>query len=195
MFSNQGQDNEIQSDRQGPKQRSLVISARVPFATYRSNLSSALVYCWVHSHTGFESVTSSKKVSCTVFALLSCEPVTLSKKVSCSRIDGVWARYFINESFIQRLHIVGVWDRHFHDKSFMQHLCIVGVWACNFKKSNQARQVYSYISVGCCIRLEQQCFILRRPYFSWLLHLSIGHQKPFQILDTTNTSQAVSSIW
>ena len=95
MFSNQGQDNEIQSDStdssntqpsnwQGPKQRSLVISARVPFATFRSNLSSGLVYCWVHSHTGFESVTSSKKVSCTVFALLSCEPVTLSKKVSCS---------------------------------------------------------------------------------------------------------------
>jgi hypothetical protein len=95
MFSNQGQDNEIQSDStdssntqpsnwQGPKQRSLVISARVPFATFHSNLSSGLVYYWVHSHTGFESVTSSKKVSCTVFALLSCEPVTLSKKVSCS---------------------------------------------------------------------------------------------------------------
>ena len=81
MFSNQGQDNEIQSDStdssntqpsnwQGPKQRSLVISARVPFATFRSNLSSGLVYCWVHSRTGFESVTSSKKVSCNVFALL-----------------------------------------------------------------------------------------------------------------------------
>ena len=94
MFSNQGQDNEIQSNStdssntqpsnwQGPKQRSLVISARVPFATFRSNLSSGLVYCWVHSHTGFESVTSSKKVSF-VFALLSCEPVTSSKKVSCS---------------------------------------------------------------------------------------------------------------
>jgi hypothetical protein len=84
--SNQGQDNEIQSDStdssntqpsnwQGPNQRSLVISARVPFTTFRSNLSSGLVYCWVHSHTGFESVTSSKKVSCTVFALLSFEPV------------------------------------------------------------------------------------------------------------------------
>jgi hypothetical protein len=95
MFSNQGQDNEIQSNStdssntqpsnwHGPKQRSLIISARVPFATFRSNLSSGLVYCWVHSHTGFESVTSSKKVSCTVFTLLSCEPVTLSKKVSCS---------------------------------------------------------------------------------------------------------------
>ncbi len=90
----QGQDNEIHSDStdssntqpsnwQGPKQRSLVIS-RVPFATFRSNLSSGLVYCWVHSHTGFESVTSPKKVSCSVFALLACEPVTLSKKFSFS---------------------------------------------------------------------------------------------------------------
>jgi len=94
MFSNQGQDNEIQSDStdssntqpfnwQGPKQRSLVISARVPFATFRSNLSSGLVYCWVHSHTGFESVTSSKKVSFSVFTLLLCEHVISSKKVSC----------------------------------------------------------------------------------------------------------------
>ena len=95
MFSNQGQDNEIQSDStdssniqpsnwQGPNQRSLVISARVPLTTFGSNLSSGLVYCWVCSHTRFESVTSSKKVLCTVFALLSCEPITLSKKVSCS---------------------------------------------------------------------------------------------------------------
>ena len=95
MFSNQGQDNEIQSDStdssntqpsnwQGPKQRSLVISTRVPFTTSSSNLSSGLVYCWVHSHTGFESVSSSKKVSFSVFALLSREPVTSSKNVSCS---------------------------------------------------------------------------------------------------------------
>ena len=87
MFSNQGQDNEIQSDStdssntqpsnwQGPNQRSLVISARVPLKTFHSNLSSGLIYCWVHSHAGFESVTSSNKVSCTVFELLSCEPVT-----------------------------------------------------------------------------------------------------------------------
>ncbi len=59
IFSNQGQDNEIQSDItdssntqpsnwQGPKQRS----------------------------------TSPKKVSCSVCALLACEPVTLSKKVA-----------------------------------------------------------------------------------------------------------------
>ena len=89
------QDDEIQcgsreqskthpSNWQGPKQRSLVISARVPFTTFRSNLSSGLVYCWVHSHTGFESVTSPKKVSCSVFALLACEPVTSSTKDSCS---------------------------------------------------------------------------------------------------------------
>ena len=80
MFSNQGQDNEIQSNStdssntqpsnwQGPKQTSLIISARVPFTTFRSNLSSGLVYCWVYSHTGFESVTSSTKVSCNIFAL------------------------------------------------------------------------------------------------------------------------------
>jgi hypothetical protein len=61
MFSNQRQDNEIQSNStdssntqpsnwQGPKQRSLVISARVPFATFCTNLSSGL-NCWVHSHT------------------------------------------------------------------------------------------------------------------------------------------------
>jgi hypothetical protein len=71
MFSNQEQDDEIQSNStdssttqlsnwQGPKQRSLIISARVPFATFHSNLSSGLVYCWVCSHTGFESVTSTK---------------------------------------------------------------------------------------------------------------------------------------
>jgi hypothetical protein len=94
MFSNQGQDNEIQSNStdssntqpsnwQGPKQRSLVISAHVPFATFCSNLSSAL-NCWVHSHTGFESVTLTKKVSCSVFALLARESVTFTTKVSCS---------------------------------------------------------------------------------------------------------------
>ena len=54
MFSNQGQNNEIQSDStdssntqpsnwQGPKQRSLVISARVPFATFCSNMSSGML--------------------------------------------------------------------------------------------------------------------------------------------------------
>jgi hypothetical protein len=95
MFSNQGQDNEIQSNStdssntqpsnwQGPKQRSLVISARVPFATFRSNLSSGLVYCWVHSHSGFESFTSSTKVSCNVFTILASEPINSSMKVSCS---------------------------------------------------------------------------------------------------------------
>jgi hypothetical protein len=94
MFSNQGQDNEIQSNStdssntqpsnwQWPKQSSLVISARVPFATFCSNLSSGL-NCWVHSHTGFESVTSTKKVSCSDFALLACESVTFTTKVSCS---------------------------------------------------------------------------------------------------------------
>jgi hypothetical protein len=94
MFSNQGQDNEIQSNStdssnnqpsnwQGPKQRSLVISAHVPFATFCSNLSPGL-NCWVHSHTGFESVTSTKKVLCSVFALLARESVTFTIKVSCS---------------------------------------------------------------------------------------------------------------
>ncbi len=63
-----GQDNEIQSmcpdlslpqpsNWQGPKQRSLIISACVPFASFCS-MSSGLAYCWVHSHTRFESVTS-----------------------------------------------------------------------------------------------------------------------------------------
>jgi hypothetical protein len=93
MFSIQGQDNEIQSDStdssntqpsnwQGPKQKSFIISACVPFATFRSNLSSGLVYCWVRSRTGFEPVSSSAKVSCNVFALLACESVTSSTKVS-----------------------------------------------------------------------------------------------------------------
>ncbi len=87
IFSEQEQDNEIQSNStnssntqpsnwQGPKQRSLVISAHVPFTTFCSNLSSGLVYCWVCSHTGFESVTSTKKVSCSAFALMASEPIT-----------------------------------------------------------------------------------------------------------------------
>ena len=94
MLSNQGQNNEIQSDStdlsntqpsnwQGPKQRSLVISACVPFATFRSNLSSGL-NCCVHSQTGFESVTSTKNVSYTTFALLVCESVTFTTQVSCN---------------------------------------------------------------------------------------------------------------
>ncbi len=81
MFSNQGQDNEIQSNStdssntqpsnwQGPKQQSFIISAWDPFAAFCSNLSSGL-NCWVHSHTGFESVTSAKKVSSSAFALLA----------------------------------------------------------------------------------------------------------------------------
>ncbi len=59
------------SDWQGPKQQSFNVSARVPFPkSFRSYLSSGL-NCWVHSHTGFESVTSSKKVSFSVFTLLA----------------------------------------------------------------------------------------------------------------------------
>jgi hypothetical protein len=45
------------SDWQGPKQRSFIISARVPFATFCSYLTSGL-NCWVHSHMGCEAVTS-----------------------------------------------------------------------------------------------------------------------------------------
>ncbi len=94
MFSDQGHDNEIQSNSndssntqpsywQGPKRRSLVISARVPFASFHSK-SFRLAYCWVHSHTGFESVTLTKKVSCSAFALLAREPVTFTTKMSCN---------------------------------------------------------------------------------------------------------------
>jgi hypothetical protein len=94
MFSNQGQDNEIQSNStdssntqpfnwQGPKQRSLVISARFPFASFPSK-SFGFACCWVHSHTGFESVTSTKKVLCGTFALLEREPITFTTKVSCN---------------------------------------------------------------------------------------------------------------
>ena len=38
-------------------------------------------------------------------------------------------------------------------------------------KSNQSRQVFCHAQVGCCIRLEQQCFILRRQAF---FHISVG---------------------
>ncbi len=64
----------------GFKERSFT-SARVPFTTFCSNLSSGL-NCWVHSHTGFESVTSTKKVSCSIFVLLAHEPITFTTKVS-----------------------------------------------------------------------------------------------------------------
>jgi hypothetical protein len=40
--------------------------------------------CWVHSHTGFESVTSAKKVSFSAFALLASEPVIFATKVLCN---------------------------------------------------------------------------------------------------------------
>ncbi len=49
------------------KQGSFIISARVSFTTFCSNLSSGL-NCWVQSHTGFEPVTSANKVSCSTFA-------------------------------------------------------------------------------------------------------------------------------
>ncbi len=48
--------SKTQSDWQGSKQRSFIKSARVPFATFCSNLSSGL-NCWDHSHTGREPVT------------------------------------------------------------------------------------------------------------------------------------------
>ncbi len=54
--SNICEQSKTQSDWQGPKQRSFIKSARVPFATFRSNLSSGL-NCWDHSHTGCEPVT------------------------------------------------------------------------------------------------------------------------------------------
>ncbi len=44
---------------QGPKQQSFTLSARVPFAAFRSNLNSGFD-CWVHSHTGCEPVTSTR---------------------------------------------------------------------------------------------------------------------------------------
>ncbi len=74
-----GQDNEIQSmcpdlslpqpsNWQGPKQRSLEISACVAFAPFHS-MSSGLAYCWVHSHTGFESVTSTNSAKAALKAI------------------------------------------------------------------------------------------------------------------------------
>ncbi len=54
--SNIREQSKTQSDWQGPKQRSFIKSARVPFATFRSNLSSGL-NCWDHSHMGCEPVT------------------------------------------------------------------------------------------------------------------------------------------
>jgi hypothetical protein len=47
------------SDWHGSKQQSFILSARVPFVTFRSNLSSGFD-CWVHSHTGCEPVTSTR---------------------------------------------------------------------------------------------------------------------------------------
>jgi hypothetical protein len=94
MFSDQGQDNEIQSNStdssntqpspwQGPKQKSLVISSHVPFTSFHLK-SFGLAYCWVHSHTGFKSVTSAKKVSFSAFTLLVSEPITFVTKASCN---------------------------------------------------------------------------------------------------------------
>ena len=61
------------SNRQGPKQRSLVISACVLFASFRS-MSSGLAYCWVHSHTGFESVTSTNSEKAALKASAEMQP-------------------------------------------------------------------------------------------------------------------------
>ncbi len=102
MFSNQGQDNEIQSNStnssntqpsnwQGPKQQSFIISACVPFVAFHSN-QRLWLNCWIHSHTGFESVTSAKKVSFSAFTLLVHEPVTFVTKASCNTFASlVWA--------------------------------------------------------------------------------------------------------
>jgi hypothetical protein len=49
--------SKTQSDWQRPRQRSFIISSHVPFAYFRSYLTSGL-NCWVHSHTGCETVTS-----------------------------------------------------------------------------------------------------------------------------------------
>jgi hypothetical protein len=54
---------------QGPKQRSLEISACVPFVPFCS-MSSGLAYCWVHSHTGFESVTSTNSAKAALKAIV-----------------------------------------------------------------------------------------------------------------------------
>jgi hypothetical protein len=94
MFSNQWQDYEIQSnstdssntqpsDWQRPKQKGFILSVRVPFAAFCSNLSSGLK-CWFHSHAGFESDTSAQKVSFSAFTLLVSELVNFTAKVSCN---------------------------------------------------------------------------------------------------------------
>jgi len=85
MFSNQGQDNEIQSDStdssntqpsnwQGPNQRILIISARVPFASFRSKVSDWLIVGSV--------------------------------------LIQYWDSYFNKESFMQRFCIIGAWAHH-----------------------------------------------------------------------------------
>jgi hypothetical protein len=61
------------SNWQGPKQRSLLISACVPFASFRS-MSSGLAYCCFHSHTGFESVTSTNSAKAALKASAEMQP-------------------------------------------------------------------------------------------------------------------------
>ncbi len=163
MFSNQGQDNEIQSkitdssnthpsNWQGPKQRCLFISAHVPFATFRSNMKSGL-NCSVHSYTGFESVTSSRKVLCNVFALLACEPVTSSMKASCSVFKLLVCE---TVTFTTRVSC-------YTFASLVSELVT--------SKNQIKRDKSTPTSVGCCVRLEQQCFVLWQQAF---FHISIG---------------------
>jgi hypothetical protein len=59
-------------------------SARVPFSTIRSNLSSGLT-SWVQSLAVKVQVSSTPKVSCHVFTLLPFEPVTSTTQISSAK--------------------------------------------------------------------------------------------------------------
>ena len=88
---------------------------------------------------------------------------------------------------MQRLHIVGAWDRNFHEKSIMQHLSSL---VCELVTSTkQIRSAKTALKFSVEMQLSANSNKINNASssdnkpsstFSWLLHLSIGNQKPFQ---------------
>jgi hypothetical protein len=163
--------------------------------------------CWVHSHTGFESVTSSKKVSCTIFKLLSCEPVTLSKKtvfkfllcepvtlskkVSCSiftllACEPVTSSTKVSCSvFTLLVRETVTFTTRVSCNTFTLLVCEL-VTSKNQIKRDKSTPTFQLVFASVSNNNASSFDDKLSSTFSWLLHLLIGNQKPFQTNHSTH---------
>jgi hypothetical protein len=125
-------------------------SSRIPFSTIRSNLCSGLT-SWIQSLAVKVQVSSTLTVSRHDFTLLVFEPVTSTTKVSCHAFALLAFELVTSTTNISSA------------KTALKATAEMQPSA----NSNDINNTSSFKDK-------------HSPHFSWLLHLSIGNQKPFQ---------------